>query len=54
VETANENELDPIQYLSYLIEELPNMDTTDQTKLDQLLPWSSTIPVECCVPNKSK
>ena len=54
VETAKENGLDPFQYLSYLFEELPNMDTTDQTKLDQLLPWSATIPEECRVPNKSK
>lgn len=54
VETAKENGLDPFKYLSYLFEELPNMDTTDQTKLNQLLPWSTTIPKECRVPNKSK
>lgn len=54
VETAKENGLNPFNYLSYLFEELPNMDTADKTKLDQLLPWSSTLPEECHVPNKSK
>ncbi|PAV31081.1 IS66 family transposase [Virgibacillus profundi] len=54
VETAKENGLNPFHYLKYLFEELPNMDTTDKTKLDQLLPWSQTIPEECRVPNKSK
>ena len=54
VETAKENGLNPFNYLSYLFEELPNLDTTDKTKLDQLLPWSQTIPEECRVPNKSK
>nr|WP_235000510.1 IS66 family transposase [Virgibacillus dakarensis] len=54
VETAKENGLNPFNYLSYLFEELPNMDTTDANKLDQLLPWSQTLPEECRVPNKSK
>ncbi|WP_148295067.1 transposase domain-containing protein, partial [Gracilibacillus boraciitolerans] len=49
-----ENGLNPFHYLCYLFEELPNMDTTDKVKLDQLLPWSPTIPDECRVPNKSK
>lgn len=54
VETAKENGLNPFNYLSYLFEELPNMDTTEVDKLDQLLPWSPTLPEECRVPNKSK
>lgn len=54
VETAKENGLNPFCYLKYLFEELPNMDTNDQTKLTQLLPWSSTLPEECRVPSKSK
>ncbi|MFD0957766.1 IS66 family transposase, partial [Virgibacillus alimentarius] len=51
VETAKENGLNPFHYLCYLFEELPNMDTTDKVKLNQLLPWSPTIPEECRVPN---
>ncbi|SER63258.1 Transposase [Gracilibacillus ureilyticus] len=54
VETAKENGLNPFHYLCYLFEKLPNMDTTDKVKLNQLLPWSPTIPEECRVPNKSK
>lgn len=54
VETAKENGLNPFHYLCYLFEELPNMDTTDKVKLNQLQPWSPTIPEECRVPNKSK
>ncbi|WP_245837402.1 IS66 family transposase [Virgibacillus phasianinus] len=54
VETAKENGLNPFNYLSYLFETLPNVDTTDKNNLVQLLPWSPTIPMECRVPNKSK
>ncbi|TRM13138.1 IS66 family transposase [Lentibacillus cibarius] len=54
VETAKENGLNPFNYLSYLFEELPNMDTTDKEQLAQYLPWSATLPQECHVPNKSK
>ncbi len=54
VETAKENGLNPFNYLKFLFEELPNMDLEDHIKLDQLLPWSSTLPEECHVPNKSK
>jgi hypothetical protein len=54
VETAKENELDPFNYLSYLFQELPNIDTTDKTKLSEFLPWSPTLPQECRVPKKSK
>ncbi|WP_405027710.1 transposase domain-containing protein [Lentibacillus songyuanensis] len=54
METAKENGLNPFHYLSYLFGELPNIDTTDKTKLAQLLPWSETIPEECRVPIKSK
>lgn len=54
VETAKENGLNPFHYLSYLFEQLPNMDTTDKTKMAHLMPWSQAIPEECRIPNKSK
>ncbi|WP_145453314.1 transposase domain-containing protein, partial [Staphylococcus epidermidis] len=49
-----ENGLNPFNYLSYLFQELPNIDTTDKEKLAEYLPWSSTLPQDCRVPNKSK
>jgi len=44
IETAKENGLNPFRYLSYLFEKLPNMDTGDQKALDELLPWSTSLP----------
>jgi len=52
VETALANGLNPYYYLRYLFEQLPNMDLTDEKTLDQLLPWSTTLPVTCIVFNK--
>ncbi|WP_017753736.1 IS66 family transposase [Calidifontibacillus oryziterrae] len=53
IETAEENNLNPFTYLTYLFEKLPNMDTQDQDALDQLMPWSSTIPLTCRVFKKN-
>lgn len=50
VETAKENGLIPFEYLKYLFEQLPNIDTTNAEVLDQLLPWSPTIPLHCQSP----
>lgn len=47
VETAKENGLIPFEYLKYLFEQLPNIDTTDKDAIDQLLPWSTAIPLHC-------
>lgn len=52
VETAIANGLNPYYYLRYLFEQLPNLDTTDENALDQLLPWSTTLPVSCIAFNK--
>lgn len=49
VETAKENGLNPFNYLTYLFEMLPNIDTEDMNALDQLLPWSTTLPEVCHV-----
>lgn len=49
VETAKENGLKPFEYLKYLFEQLPNIDTTNDEELDQLLPWSPNIPLHCQV-----
>ena len=47
VETAKENGLNPFAYLVYLFEQMPNMDVKDQNALDELLPWSSSLPAGC-------
>jgi len=47
VETAKENGLNPFEYLKYLFEKLPNMDIEDKEALDEILPWSTTLPA-CC------
>ena len=54
VETAKENQLNPLNYLTYLFEQLPLIDHNDVEAIDQLLPWSKTIPEECRIPNKTK
>lgn len=47
IETAKENGLNPFHYLTYLFERLPNLDPQDKEELDQLLPWSETLPPTC-------
>jgi len=47
IETAKENNLKPYNYLVYLFEQLPNIDTADISVIDRLLPWSDTLPEEC-------
>ena len=44
VETAKANDLIPFEYLTYLFEQLPNLGSRD---LDELLPWSDSLPDSC-------
>jgi hypothetical protein len=44
VETAKENGLIPFQYLAYLFERMPNLGNGS---LDDLLPWSDSLPDYC-------
>lgn len=53
IETAKANELSPFYYLNYLIEKLPNINPEDMDELDQLLPWSESIPEDCKISNKN-
>jgi hypothetical protein len=50
VETSKENNLKPFNYLTYLFEQLPNVDTGDASVIDGLLPWSDTLPAGCRMP----
>ena len=52
IETAKENNLNPYNYLVYLFERLPNVDTSDVAVVDALLPWSGTLPEDCRIPAK--
>lgn len=55
VETAKANNLNVFKYLTYLFEELPNIDLEDFNQLDALLPWKETIPNEILlIPKNSK
>lgn len=48
IETAKENGLNPLTYLTWLFEEMPQLaDPRDPAALDRLLPWSKTLPPEC-------
>ncbi|MED4475376.1 hypothetical protein P9268_12580 [Oceanobacillus caeni] len=39
--------------MKYLFEQLPNIDSTNEEAMDQLLPWSTTIPLTVKVQIKS-
>jgi transposase len=44
VETAKENGLNPRLYLTYVFEQLPNIDITNTAAVDRLLPTSLDLP----------
>ena len=47
IETAKENGLIPFEYLKFLLETLPNTTTS---KIEQLMPWSDSLPASCRIP----
>ena len=52
VETAKENGLNPLTYLTYLFERLPNINPKDPDAVDELLPWSAAVQERCRIPSK--
>jgi len=44
VQTAKENGLNPFAYLCYVFEKMPNIDINDPAALDELLPYSKSLP----------
>lgn len=46
VETAKANGLDPLKYLTYLLESRPNVDMSDD-ELEKLAPWSEATRQQC-------
>lgn len=53
METAKENGLNSFEYLTYLFNQLLNIDVKDQNAIDQLLPWSVNLPERCRVHNNT-
>nr|WP_304973061.1 IS66 family transposase [uncultured Schaedlerella sp.] len=54
-ETAKANNLKPYDYFEYLLTEIPkHQDDTDRSFLDDLLPWSPSLPANCRKPDKSE
>ena len=49
-ETAKENDLDPYQYLLWLLQNAPGLSETDEAWAEKLLPASA--PEECYMPQK--
>jgi len=52
VETAKENGLNPFSYLTYLFEQMPNVDIGNPDILATLLPWSDVLPGRVRSPKK--
>lgn len=52
-ETAKANNLNPYRYLEYLLTELlEHQEDTDRAFIDELLPWSETLPAICKINKK--
>ena len=47
IETAKENGLKPFEYLTYLFERLPAIDSKAPEAIESILPWAESIPETC-------
>ena len=55
VETAKANNLKPYEYLKHLLTEIPQMVAgNDISRLEDLFPWSPTLPEICKKKNTDK
>jgi hypothetical protein len=52
LQTAKENAINPLPYLTYLFEQLPNINLKDPEALDLLLPWAEPIQEKLRIPAK--
>lgn len=53
VETAKENQLNLLKYLTYVLEQLLLIELTDAAALDALMPWSDKIPTNYQIPKRT-
>lgn len=52
-ETAKANQLKPYEYFEYLLTEIPkHMDDKNNNFLEELFPWSETLPENIRKPKK--
>lgn len=51
VESAKESGLNPITYLTYILDTLPNLEDINEESLQKILPWSDSLP-DFCKPKK--
>jgi len=52
VGTASANHLDAYKYLEYIFRQLPNLNfKQDDSILDEYLPWSEKVQIECRMQN---
>lgn len=52
VETAKENGLKPFDYITYLLEQVPNLNLDEPGVLDSLMPWAESLPATFRTPQK--
>ena len=53
-ETAKANQLKPYEYFEYLLTEIPkHMDDKNSIFLEEILPWSETLPENIRKPEKT-
>ena len=53
-ETAKANQLKPYEYFEYLLTEIPkHMDDKNRIFLEEILPWSETLPENIRKPEKT-
>ncbi|WP_326934318.1 transposase domain-containing protein, partial [Enterococcus avium] len=45
--TAEANELNPVAYLEFLFDRIPNLAHVSNEALDELLPWRPLAQAEC-------
>ncbi|GAC1651857.1 MAG: IS66 family transposase [Acidobacteriaceae bacterium] len=53
VETAKENNLDPLKYLTFLFEQLPLVGASKDKRLDALMPWADEAQTACKITSPS-
>lgn len=54
VESAKEAGLNPIAYLTYLFDVMPNFEEINEETLQKITPWAKELPENCRVPKGSE
>jgi len=54
VETAKANGLLPLEYFTYILDQLRQIDCTDPNEIKKLLPWAAELPPSCRCPSNQE